>query len=100
MSYYIRMKDGTIEPVNRANSFIYEEIQLFTWHHKGLNEFQVVEATTGLLISRETTEEEAINTAKDNINKMGIDKVKDEIIEQQKKFNINIPRAIQNTEIL
>ena len=100
MSYYIRHKDDTTSPVDRANSFIYEEIQLFTWYHKGRGEFQVVEATTGLLLSSKTTEEEALNEAKEILNKVGIDKAREKIIELQKKFNINILKPIMNTETL
>ncbi len=100
MSYYIRHKDDTTSPVDRANPFIYEEIQLFTWYHKGFGEFQVVESTTGLLLSSKTTEEEAFNEAKEILNKVGIDKVKEKITELKKKFNINILKPIVNMEVL
>lgn len=63
------MRDGTTEPVGKAHPFIYEGISLFTWHHKENNEFQVVETTTGLMVSRKTTEEEAIKTAKKKLMK-------------------------------
>lgn len=100
MNYYIRHKDDTTSPVDRAIPFIYEGIQLFTWHHKVIGEFQVVEATTGLLISTKTTEEEALNEAKMIFNKFGLEKVKEKIAEQQKKFNINVIKSIMNTEVL
>lgn len=100
MNYYIRMRDDTIEPVGKAYPFIYEGISLFTWHHKGDNEFQVVETTTGLMLSKETTEEEAIELAKEYINQVGIDKVKERIMEQQKKFGYLPPKPIKNTMTL
>lgn len=91
------MRDDTTEPVDKAYPFIYEGISLFTWHHKEYNEFQVVETTTGLMLSRETTEEEAIKTAKENINQVGIDKIKERIIKYQKKFGYLPPKLIKNT---
>lgn len=90
------MLDDTTKPVDKAYPFIYEGISLFTWHRKEYNEFQVVETTTGLMISEETTEEEAIKTAKELINQVGIDKIKERIIEQQKKIGYLPPKSIKN----
>ena len=100
MNYYIRMQDNSILPVDRATPFIYEGIQLFTWYRKSVEEFQVVEATTGLLLSSCTTEEEALNTAKEYIIKVGLDKTKEKIAEIQKKINFNMPKPIANMEML
>lgn len=100
MNYYIRMEDNSIRAVDKANPFIYEEIQLFTWWRESIEEFQVVESTTGLLLSSCTTEEEAIKTAKESLNRVGIEKIKEIITKKQKEFNFNTPKQIQNTEVL
>lgn len=100
MTYYIRMKDNTTEPVDKACPFIYEGFELFTWWNPELKEFQVVESTTGLLLIGETTEEEAIIKAKEQLNKAGLDRAKNRIIELQKQFNIKIDETTMNVEIL
>ena len=100
MNYFIRMRDDTIEPVDKVHPFIYGGISLFTWYHKECREFQVIETTTGLLVSRDTTEEEVIKEAKKQINVVGLDKVKEMIIEHQKKTGYIPPKPIQNTMVL
>lgn len=99
MSYYIRLKDNTTLPVDKACPFIYEGVSLFSWYQKKDSQFQVVEATTGTLISAATTEEEAIKLAKTVINEIGIDKIKAQIFKVQKLLNVDIPKGMENIVI-
>lgn len=89
-----------IRYVQKATPFIFEGIQLFVYYHKEHKEFQVVETTTGLKVCDASTEEECIQNAKDILLKLGIDIVKQKILDIQKKYNIQSISKINNTEIL
>jgi len=97
VDYFIRFKSGTISHVSNPHPFEYKDISLFAWE-KTENNWQVVEATTGILMTDENggygTKEAVILAGKKVIDRFGIDYIKSKIKLAQEEYSAQKPKPV------